>query len=326
MDLRPLVTREEILTGVDLWNELHPTIAISRRLATQKLYTPSPGVAVRVWGGFDGDDLVGFVVAKYLTEPVPGYEDGSQGWISLLAADGTHSDARTLRNELVETAVNVIRDQGIDDIRFGKDVQKFVAGVPKPLNDHYGPPLESSGLTEGGVVADLYQDISTPAAADMVEAYLPTENDVRVDRVRTPAEEDQLHGFLEREFPGRWASQAATDCRLPGSTRDYWLLWEDSEPVAFARTGTATSPVLSSCTNWTAVFGERYCGLGPIGVAEDARGNARGLTLIANVMATFSGEGYHHMTIDGVVPRLYDYYAKLGFQPWLKFVEYDTED
>lgn len=173
------------------------------------------------------------------------------------------------------------------------------------------------------MIADLYQDISTPAAADAFEPYLQTDADVRIDRVETPSEADQLHAFLKREFAGRWAFQAATNCRLPGSTRDYWLVWHDDQPVAFARTGTANSPVLSSCVNWPAVFGDRYCGLGPIGVGENARGNAFGLKLIAAVADAFRSDGYHHMTIDGVAPRLFDYYDKLGFEPWMEFAEYE---
>ncbi|WP_435361693.1 GNAT family N-acetyltransferase [Haloarchaeobius sp. DFWS5] len=323
MDCRRLTRRATIHEGVARWNACHPTVAFDHRIAEQRLFSPADGVATTAWGGFVDGDLAGFVATKRLREPVPGYPETDTGWVSLMVVDPLLADPVEDGTTLLETAVGDMRDDGITTIRFGVDIRKFLPGLPAAA-EVYAPALESVGFERGRELWDLYCDIGSPDARAAMAPHLDAPDGVRARRAR-PEDEVALHAFMEREFDGRWAYQVETNCRLPGGLQDYWLVERDDEVVAFARTGCADSSVLTACVNWLDRWGARYCGLGPIGVAEDERGNGYGLHLIASAMDTFRETGYHHMTIDGVAAGLLDYYAQLEFSPELAFVGYATD-
>jgi predicted N-acetyltransferase YhbS len=326
MNIRRLTTRERILDCVDLWNDLHPTVPIARRIAEQRVFMSAPSVAVTVWGVFpdSADELAGFVITKHLARSVTGYEVADRGWLSLLAVDPLAVDVDDAGPRLVRHALDALRDQGVERVTVGSDIRKFFPALPVAVRDCYGDVLEEVGFETGATLADLYCDTTTPSSRDRIDRHSDAPHDVTVNRV-TPATEDALHEFMRREFPGRWQLQVEANCAHPGGLDDYWIVTNGDEVVAFARTGTADSTVLSACVNWVAKWGPRTCGLGPIGVAESHRGDGYGLLLIATAMAAFREAGYHHMTIDGVAPGLRPYYAKLGFDPALEFVAYRSE-
>lgn len=326
MNVRRLTTSEEISECIDRWNELHPTVPINHRLAEQRIRMPAPGVAVTVWGVSPDSttELAGFAVTKRLCRPVPGYDDTTTAWLSLIAVDSTVTDVTEAGTALVESALDHLRSHGATSIMVGADIRKFFPALPSAVRDSYDGILREVGFDAGETLADLYCDLSTSSAREHIADYGEAPAGVDVRRAR-PSDELELHAFMEREFPGRWQFQVEANCAHPGGLEDYWIVTADDELVAFARTGTADSPVLSACVNWLEKWGPRYCGLGPIGVASDARGNGYGLLLIASVMEAFLDEGYHHMTIDGVADGLRAYYAKLGFEPALEFVAYHAD-
>lgn len=78
--------------------------------------------------------------------------------------------------------------------------------------------------------------------------------------------------FLKKYFPGRWYFEAENIRRILGGIEDYWLLWCNNVPVGFARTNTSKSLYMGSNVNWGSQKGQKYCGLGPIGIANNCRG------------------------------------------------------
>lgn len=322
MELRPITSRTALREGVDCWNRAFPEVAVAPRIARQRFLMPAPGVDVTLWGGYRGDDLVAIVATKGLEEPLAGY-DRRVGWVSMLAVDPVVGETGERIEFLLDHAVDSLREGGAERVRFGGDLRKFVPGLPSGAPDAYVEALEAVGFEHDGTSSDLYRplDGSDDAA---IEQYAATSPAVTV-RSAGPGDESALCEFVKRAFPGRWAYQVESNCRLPGTLSDYWLVYRDGTPVAFARTGRWDSMVLSSCVNWGARWGPDYSGLGPIGVAEEHRGNNYGLALIATAMRQFRADGYRHMTIDGVRDGLFDYYAKLGFEPTLTFDQFGTD-
>lgn len=318
MDIERLIDQSTILDSIARWNELHLDYALAQRLAVQNLYSPVPGVHVTARGAFDGENLIGAILTKHLTEPVPGYPDGDAGWVSLFVVDSRVADLHDVGLMLLTETLADLRDQGVGTVSFGNDVQKFFPGLPTDLKGNYLAVLEDAGFEQVNDTADLYADLTTPEVQTRLVERLDDRADVTFDRAR-PNEATALQEFVARELSDRWAYQVECTARLPGGLHDYWVARRDDDIVAFARTGTADSAVLSSCVNWVERFGPAYCGLGPIGVAQDARGEGIGLDLIATVMTDFDDRGYQHMTIDGVTERLEGYYAKLGFEPEFRF-------
>lgn len=317
MELQTLTSRTALRKGVDCWNSAFQNVAFEPRIARQRLLMPAPGVDVNLWGGYDGDDLEAVVATKHLEEPLAGY-DSCIGWISMFAVNPQRTETRQATERLLEHAVGWLRDRGVERIRFGGDLRKFVPGLPSGAPAAYIEALETVGFERDGTISDLYCRLDSPTGDNVGGLYESVPPDVTVRPARSGDEPD-LREFVQQHFPGRWAYQVDSNCRLPGTIADYWLVCREQTPVVFARTGTWDSTVLSSCVNWGARWGPNYCGLGPIGVAEAHRGNGYGLALIAAAMRQFRNEGYRHMTIDGVADGLLDYYAKLGFEPALTF-------
>jgi predicted N-acetyltransferase YhbS len=322
MDLRPITSRTALQAGVECWNRAFPATPIAPRIARQRLLMPAPGVDVDCWGGYRGGDLRGVVATKRLPEPIAGY-DRPVGWVSMLAVDPQVGETRAAVKCLLDHAVDWLSDRGAERVGFGGDLRKVVPGLPSEAPTAYVEAVEAVGFERDGPSSDLYYALDSGVADAAIEQYADTAPGVTVRPAR-PDNESALREFVERNFPGRWAYQVESNCRLPGAISDYWLVCEAGTPVAFAGTGRWDSTVLSSCVNWGARWGPAYCGLGPIGVAESHRGNGYGLALIATVMQQFRADGHRHMTIDGVRDGLFDYYAKLGFEPALSFEQCST--
>lgn len=320
-----LTSRSAVFEGIDLWNDCHPSLPIDRRLADQNVFATPANVASVARGAYVDGALRGFALATHQTGPVPGYDDEANGWLSLLVVDTTAVAVEGVGAGLLEALLDDLAAAGVERVRVGGDVRKFLAGLPTRLEPTYRSLLERFGFEAGGTVHDLYQDVSTSAAAEAVAPYRDLPADVTADRV-APREAEDLLGFLREQFPGRWAFQAETARASPGGVEDYWLLREDGDPAAFARTGTADSAVPGSCVAWQGYWGARTCGLGPIGVRESSRGRGLGLGLLAAVVDDFRERGYQHMTIDGVAPSLLDYYAKVGFDPWLEYTGFSRSE
>lgn len=320
MKLRPLTSYSALHEGIACWNRAFSGVGFDRRVADQRLFMPAPGVTVEVWGGYEEGGLEAILVTKRLEELRAGY-DKPVGWISLLAADPDHGTLRATLEELLEHALGRFEARGITDVRFGGDLRKFIPGLPSDAPTAYEAALEATGFGRRGTLSDLYCRLDAGGVDTVVEAYALTPEDVTVRAGRT-GDEPSLREFVQQSFPGRWAFQIESNCRLPGAIGDYWLVFKGERLVAFARTGDMESTVVSACANWRDRWGPDYCGLGPIGVCEAHRGNGYGLALIATVMHAYWEAGHRHMTIDGVADGLLNYYARLGFEPELAFEKY----
>jgi len=70
--------------------------------------------------------------------------------------------------------------------------------------------------------------------------------------------------------------------------------------------------------NWGSQKGKKFFGLGPIGITNNCRGKGYGMYLMIKIIQYFQQKGYRHMIIDWT--DLVDYYKKIGFEPWIKYI------
>ena len=316
--VEPLVDAKDVAAGFALWNDEHPAFYIDDRYVDRTVYAPTDVVAGTAWGVRDGHDLVGFAFAKRLTNEIPGYAGPETGWISLLALrdDRVHAG-----EELLSTATNDLADRGVERIHVGKDVQHLLAGLPARLADRYHSVLSASGYERGESVYDVGRDITAFDRPPRVAATLAADEVVvrRLDRRDTSA----LGSLLADQFPGRWQYGGDRARRIPGGIEAYWGVWKAGELVGFARTSRCDGPVPRSQLTFGDRVADRYCGLGPIGVHEDARGNGFGLALLSRAIESLRDDGYPYMIIDWTT--ILAYYGKLGFEPILEYVGYTNE-
>ncbi len=310
MDLKVLTTREQIYNGVRLWNRNYPDYIIRDRLIEQNIFAPYDRVKGLAYGVFKDKMMTGFALVKYLTEPIKEYSGIDTGWISLLT--GSRKEVFDLLLDEIEAKMLGLNK---NRIRFGGDPQAFLPGLPADIDNRLEVQLQKKKYNVESYCADLLRDIKDFTPPECIKK-LSARPGLESRRVRLQDETDLIR-FLSENFPGRWLFEAENIIRIPGGAIDYWLLYKNKKPVAFARSNSVDSVYQGTNVNWGNRFGGNYCGMGPIGVAEPERGNGFGLLLMSEIIASFQRRGYSKMIIDWTT--LLDYYSKLGFSPFIKY-------
>lgn len=317
MKIVRITDREGIYRGINLWNRENPAYQIRERLIEQNIFAPYAGVNVVGWECTEQDELLAFGLAKYLDNPITDYTDPATGWLSLLVVNSKSSTGCLAGKALLVEIERYLSRKGVQKLRMGGDPQNFLAGLPVDLGDYYLSLLEECGFSTYSREFDLYCDISgfsVPARIEKIEAEFKGE---LLARPVTMEEETYLLNFLQTNFPGRWYYEAENIKRIPGGIDDYWLLWYQEKAVGFVRTNTADSAYLGCNVNWGSRWGNKYCGLGPIGIDNNFRGKGWGLYLMVLIINNFREKGYRHMVIDWTT--LVEYYRKLGFTPFIEY-------
>jgi len=320
MEYRRITTRDEVYKGINLWNEVNPSFYIIPRLVGQNIFSPFAGVNVDTWGIFEGDNLITFMLTKHLTMPISKKCKTDQGWVSLLVVNKKIPNAVSIVDELFKLVEEDFKKNGIKEVHFGGDPQNFLSGLPSSLEGDYLSLLEKSGYRKHGVVYDLYQNISKFKISQKInEKVLLKEKDLNL-RIETATQKTSpfLLEFLEKNFPERWYFEAENIRRIPGGIEDYWILRSNDNLLGFSRINTFKSSYLGPNINWCFKWQEDSFGLGPIGIADNCRGKGYGIYLMVNIIQYFQQKGYKHMVIDWT--DLVDYYKKIGFEPWIKYI------
>ncbi|WP_423747086.1 GNAT family N-acetyltransferase (plasmid) [Haladaptatus sp. SPP-AMP-3] len=319
-ECRRLTDYDSVFAGIDVWNRSHPDFSIPDRLVTQNVFAPFDGIDVTAWGVFEDDEFVGFALGKRLVESIPDYTGRELGWLSLFAVDGEAGDATSVASNLLATVEGEMAERGVTRVRFGGDPGHFLPGVPSECLD-LEATLRDAGFSVGRTFHDVLADLNEYESPDRIAAVRDTWPDLTLERVGADA--DTLLDFLSDQFPGRWQYEAENFTRVPGGGDDYWLLRNEGTPVGFVRTNTLESGYRGGNVNWAGRLDGDVCGLGPLGVHEAYRGRGLGLWLVATLAERYRDAGYDRMVIDWT--DLVDYYAKLGFEPWLAYETFTKE-
>ena len=137
-------------------------------------------------------------------------------------------------------------------------------------------------------------------------------------RPAQPGQEEQLLGFLAREFPGRWHWLAERFLEEGGRISDYMLLWTEEGVHGACR-------LTFEDSRWPIdrfyPFGlpRPWAQLGSIGISAHLRGRGLGLTLLDAGLRRLHSAGVNGCVIDWTT--LLDFYAICGFEPYKEWAQ-----
>ena len=165
---------------------------------------------------------------------------------------------------------------------------------------------------------DLKRDLieySIPEKARLAMAQNPT---VELRRAREN-ESEQILDFVAREFPGGWTYATNNHFARGGKASDIVVAVENDEVIGFCYTTDWRNDWLLPNVYWHELLGERFGGLGPIGIGAKHRKRGLGLALCAVAVEELKNARVETMAIDWTT--LIDFYAQLGFTVWKTYLQ-----
>jgi GNAT superfamily N-acetyltransferase len=264
----------------------------------------------RCWIVEAGEAVVGGLALKVPDDPPawPGQEP-RHGWISFLLVESGRDEE--IAPVLLERALGWLRTAGFVRVSYGGDPSHFFPGAPDD-DVALSSALEAAGFRLGGSAYDLLGDLRRcPAreggehALSAVEATIGT---------CEPDDVPALLRFVGREFPGRWAYETEQRLRIEPTPADVLIIKNSDEVIGFCHIYHRGSRRIGPSIYWRKAIGERYGGLGPIGVDRAYRGRGLGRGLLAFALEQLRRLGVERTVIDWTI--LVDYYGRFGFRIW----------
>ncbi len=288
---------------VETWNQAcGPALAISARFAAFNLRPVTGGVQAGRFAVEDGQP-VGVILASAHPEAPPAMSR-SQGWIDAIAVVGSHQ-RRGIGGNLLAWAETWLADQGARFVTPGGSLRPFAPGLP--LDTGAVPFFHAAGYADQRApkVWDVARDLSdyTPPSS-----LRETPSQARPAQ---PGQEEELLGFLRREFPGRWTFEAEEFLRDGGRISDYMLLWTDQGVDGACRL-TFEDSVWPMERYYPYDLPRPWGQLGSIGVSQARRGQGLGLALLDAGLRRLHNCGVRGCVIDWTT--IVDFYALAGFQ------------
>ncbi|MCR5271777.1 MAG: GNAT family N-acetyltransferase [Lachnospiraceae bacterium] len=237
-----------------------------------------------------GEEVIGFIGVKVRkTDEV--YADTA--WISLLAVDPYHSD-KDIGGELLDKALDVLSAEGIKTVYVGMDYKNFFSGIPAPTKRSIDFFEKHGFKADDTDHYDVEASVLNNAKLENFDVD-PFEGRYKVSTFG--GEEKELIEFLDREFPGRWPYEAKEAFRTKKPYEMIMLLWDENEVIGFC--------MLNE-------YDVKYGGLGPIGIAESARGKHLGDYILRQSLMQLKKLGMGYVNIDWT--RLLEFYGQFDFK------------
>lgn len=294
---------------VQLWNEnLGNKFPMSEALWIQNTVNEPNVLNEASIAYVEGNELLGFVVAKQYQEHNEATMGSHIGWIQCLLVKesarnqgiGTH----LLRH--IEEAFNRLK---VSEIRLGRDPWHYFPGIP--LEDTQTIEwFEKRGYGKETIETDLTRVVKDQPLYTLT-------NSSEHFRVLTKDDLPSLLKFLKHSFSGRWHYEAIHYMINNGSGRDFIGFYHDNELQGFCRINDSKSPVIAQNVYWSNLFQEELGGIGPLGINRSIRGNNFGLDLVKAAANELISRNVSHIVIDWT--QLVHFYEKLGFTTWKQY-------
>ncbi|MDF1521229.1 MAG: GNAT family N-acetyltransferase [Trueperaceae bacterium] len=249
------------------------------------------------WAAERDSHLVGFALARAPRRP---WAPADVGHVALLAV---HPAAQRtgVGGALWDAALAALRARGRTRVRLGAEPERLLPGVPVAAPSVTWRFLRARGAVRGAFEADLLLDLRVPVPGSPLPPGVALVDDAP----------DEAIAFVARAFPGRWTDEV----QRYADTGTAVLTWRrDGEALGFCVAARPDDPVLAGGLAWTGGLSGRVAGLGPLGLAPEARGSGLGLALVAAAARWQQDRGADAVVIDWT--DLTRFYGRLGAFVW----------
>jgi predicted N-acetyltransferase YhbS len=256
------------------------------------------------WGasGIAGDPKAptAFLVVKKSPASLYRGPDPDQAHLACVAYRGVNEAI-----DLMADAKRMLINRGICRIQFGRDSRHFFPGCPTDCGN-----LRDFLMIEGFVGDDEQVDLERDLGSYKNTFEMPEGCEAR------PVQPDDvpfLTGFLDREFPGRWAYDVRQKMELEGRCDFVHGLFRDGKIVGFALLQDSSHRCPIGGAVWRRDLGEDWGSLGPIGVGRAERAKGCGHALLGASLERLRDCGIRRCIVDWTT--LKSFYGRHGFEP-----------
>ncbi|HEX8034478.1 MAG TPA: GNAT family N-acetyltransferase [Ktedonobacterales bacterium] len=316
--------------AIALWNsalgaDLPMTPRLWRQVVTDDPNAmPGDAIAARAADGA----LAGFILTRqfHQLDLVPAMESTrGSGWIlALIVAPALQR--RGLGSQLLRAAEERLQAHGATRCTVGGGIEHLLPGQPLSLAADPGdqPMLEfwrQHGYTPSRAEYDLRRNLSNFLAPPVPPLIRNGTYQVAPGKA---GDEAALLAFVGREFPGRWHYDITQALARGLSIEDVILLKDNTATIqGFLCSWHHQSVLLGPSTYWYPALGDRFGGIGPLGIAQGVRGNGLGLALVAAGVETLRRRGVEECAVDWTT--LIDFYGALGFHVSRRYCRFEPK-
>lgn len=262
-------------------------------------------------GAFEAGQLVAVAYGKLPKSP---WQPEHVGWLALLAV-APEGQGRGIGTRLTAHLLTGLAERGVTVVRFGADADHLLPGPPQEAGPALWRLLRRFGATFSVAEHDLHLDLRS----ELPPAPLPTGWRLRTD------DPDGAKAFVSNTFPGRWVEELA-DYVAAGAVaitleREGSKGADDSAGAkgfcaVFLGDERATSPGLIWAAALRREIGSqatgsvKLAGIGPLGIAPEARGGGVGMALVRSAAEYVRDRGATDLIINWTT--LTGFYGRLG--------------
>lgn len=250
---------------------------------------------------YDGDGR--FVAVKSPSTAYPG-----------APTDRCHLAACVGMEDRLDEVFETCAAMGYQSLVFGMDHDHIWPGFPE--DDGRYALMMAAGFQVGGRHCDLERDLAGFEAPEPCQELLARHQ--ATVHTAAPQDAEAIDRFLARSFPGRWRHDTIRKITIDKEPGDIVLLRlaDDIQGFAFTQREGVRRPIGGAV--WKRSLGPAWGALGPIGIAEQARGKGLGDALLASALQILAERGSRQTIIDWTT--LEGFYGRHGFVPTRRYV------
>jgi len=265
--------------------------SVLAQLASTPWYDPA-----LAWVAEHNGDVVGAIAGK---APHVSWLPPDLGFLSYLVT-APEVQHRGIGSALYTTLAEALRARGRQWLLVGGDPGHLVPGIPLEASLTTWHFFRSRGATPREVFVDLLLDLRLPLPGTRPEIT-----------TLEPVDATHLLPFLTRVFPGRWEADMEQYLQAGGTVLG---LWAQGELVGFVAVYVPGQSYRGPSQFWAQALPEPAGGMGPLGLASEARGKGLGIALVRGAAQWLREHGCAFAVIDWT--ELAAFYGRLGAHLW----------